>query len=1057
MIAALLRFSLIQRLMILLVTLGIAAAGFWSFKTLPIDAFPDISAPQVQVIIKAPGMSPTEVEQRITFPIEMEMQGIPGQTVLRSTTKYSLSVIVIDFEDDMDIYLARNLVTERLNQVWGSLPADIEGGLAPITTPLGEIFMYRIISDMKQGEADVPRYNIQELRSLQDWVIRPHLRKVDGVADVNSLGGQVRTYEVAIKPKALVKHGISVDEVEHAIMESNRNAGGDRINQNDEVLLVRTVGKLDGLKDIKNIAVRTRYGKPVHIYDVADVRVGSMTRYGAVTADGEGEAVTGLVLLRKGANSLKTVAGTKEALESLKSILPEGVTIESFYDRTDLITKAVWTVEKALGEAVILVLLVLIIMLGDIRSALTVALILPLTVLFTFIMMKLFNVSANLMSLGGLAIAIGILVDAAVVVVENIHTHFSKAPQGVNKLHLVYRAVLEVSSPVISGILIIVAVFLPLFSLTGLEGKMFSPLAITITFALIGSLIMSLTAIPVLASFFMKVHTRDATQGRTEEADGYLMKVLKFIYLPVMNWALKYRKISVTLALIALFATASLFPHIGKEFMPIMDEGSTVILIEKDASVTLEKSLAMDAPIQKAMMELPQVTGVTSRTGADELRMDPMGLNQTDNFLVTTPQEDWGISLQQFQENLREKLAQFSDLDIAFSQPIDMRVSEMLTGVRSAMAIKLYGDDLAVLEKKAEDIEALVKNIDGAIDVFRTDISGQQYLQIDIHQDVIAGYGIHVEDINRLVETAVGGKVATELLENSRRVGILVRYQEKARSSPAAIKKLLVSLPNGTKVSLGHLAEVTIVDGPVQIIRESAKRQVVIQANVDGRDVVSFVEDVRSNIEQNIELPTGYYVTFGGQFENQQRASNRLALVVPIAIVLIFFMLFTTFRSLLQAGVIILNIPFAMIGGVVSLYYSGLYLSVPASVGFITLFGVAVLNGVVMVSYFNQLRQSGLSIQDSVKKGAERRLRPVLMTAMIASFGLLPLLAATGPGSELQRPLAVVVIGGLFTSTILTLILLPALYAWVEEALERRVLSKIVVPQKQQEAAEKTA
>ena len=1031
MIAAILRFSLIQRLMIGLVTLGISAAGIWSFKNLPIDAFPDISAPQVQVIIKAPGMSPTEVEQRITFPIEMEMQGIPGQTVLRSTTKYSLSVIVIDFEDDMDIYLARNLVTERLNQVWASLPADIEGGLAPITTPLGEIFMYRIIGE---------DYTNQELRSLQDWVIRPHLRKVEGVADVNSLGGEVRTYEVVVKPKALVKHGISIDEIEHALMQSNRNAGGDRINQNDEVLLVRTVGKLHDMDDIKNITVRTRYGEPVHVSDVAEVRVGSMTRYGAVTADGEGEVVTGLVLLRKGANSLQAVAGTKKALESLQDILPQGVSIESFYDRTDLITKAVWTVEKALGEAVILVLLVLIIMLGDIRSALTVALILPLSVLFTFIMMKLFDVSANLMSLGGLAIAIGILVDAAVVVVENIHTQFSKAPEGVSRLHLVYRAVMEVSSPVISGILIIVAVFLPLFSLTGLEGKMFSPLAITITFALIGSLILSLTVIPVLASFFMRVHTG----GHGEQSDGRLMRVLKFLYLPVMEAALRFRKTAVILALIALIATATLFPHIGKEFMPIMDEGSTVILLEKDPSITLEKSLEKDAPIQKAMMELPEVIGVTSRTGADELRMDPMGLNQTDNFLVTIPREEWTISLQQFQDNLREKLSRFDDIDYAFSQPIDMRVSEMLTGVRSAMAIKLYGDDLAVLEQKASEIEQLVKNIKGAVDVFRTDISGQQYLQIDIDQKVIARYGIHVEDINALVETAVGGRIATELLENNRRVGILLRYQEKDRNTPEAIKKMLVSLPNGTKVSLGHLASVEIVDGPVQIIRESAKRQVVIQANVDGRDVVGFVDEVRSSIEDKVDLPTGYYVTFGGQFENQQRAAKRLALVVPIAIVLIYFMLFTTFRSLLQAGVIILNIPFAMIGGVVSLYYSGLYLSVPASVGFITLFGVAVLNGVVMVSYFNQLRQGGMSIRESVRKGAERRLRPVLMTAMIASFGLLPLLAATGPGSELQRPLAVVVIGGLFTSTILTLILLPTLYAWLEEFVESKARRKSI-------------
>ena len=1024
MIAAILRFVLVQRLMIVLLALGISAAGLWSFKNLPIDAFPDISSPQVQIIIKANGMSPSEVEQRITFPVEMEMQGIPGQTVLRSTTKYALSVIVVDFDDATDIYLARSLVTERLNQVWDSLPAGIEGGLAPITTPLGEIFMYRIVAD---------NYSNQELRSLQDWVIRPHLRKVEGVAEVNSLGGEVRNYEVVIKPDALVQHGISIDQIEQALSRNNRNAGGDRINRNNEVLLVRTVGKLHNMDDIKNITVRTRHGIPVHISDVAEVRNGSMTRYGAVTADGEGEVVTGLVLLRKGANSLRAVEGTRAALESLKSILPEGVTIESFYDRTDLITKAVWTVEKALGEAVILVLLVLIIMLGDIRSALTVAVILPLSVLFTFIMMSLFNVSANLMSLGGLAIAIGILVDAAVVVVENIHTQFSNASKGVNRLHLVYRAVLEVSTPVISGILIIIAVFLPIFSLTGLEGKMFSPLAITITFALIGSLLLSLTVIPVLASFMMKTHEN------AEENEGKLMQGLKSIYLPVMNWALHKRKTAVSIALVALFAALSLFPFIGKEFMPIMDEGSTVILLEKDVSITLEKSLAMDAPIQKAMMELPEVIGVTSRTGADELRMDPMGLNQTDNFLVTKPREEWTISLQQFQENLREKLSRFDNIDYAFSQPIDMRVSEMLTGVRSAMAIKLYGDDLELLEQKAIEIEKLVSNVDGAVDVFRGDISGQKYLQIDIHQKVISRYGVNVEDINQLVATAVGGRVITELLENNRRVGVLMRYEEKYRTSPDAIEKMLVTLPNGNKVALGALAKISVVDGPVQIIRESAKRQVVIQSNVDERDVVSFVNEVRSNIENKVELPPGYYVTFGGQFENQQRAAQRLGLVVPIAIVLIFFMLFTTFRSLSQAGLIIMNIPFAMIGGVVSLYLSGLYLSVPASVGFITLFGVAVLNGVVMVSYFNQLRQSGLSIQQAVRQGAERRLRPVLMTAMIASFGLLPLLVATGPGSELQQPLAVVVIGGLFSSTLLTLILLPTLYAWLEERLEKNV------------------
>jgi len=1028
MISTILRFALIQRLMIVLITLGISAAGFWSFKNLPIDAFPDISSPQVQIIIKAPGMSPTEVEQRITFPIETEMQGIPGQKVLRSTTKYALSVIVVDFEDSVDIYHARNLVNERLNQVWASLPDGVEGGLAPITTPLGEIYMYRIIGD---------NYTRQQLRDLQDWVIRPRLRQVEGVADINSLGGEVRNYEVIIKPDALVKHGISIDEIETALAKNNRNAGGDRINRNNEVLLVRTLGKLHDAEDIKNISIRTRYGVPLHISDVADVRNGSMTRYGGVTADGKGEAVTGLVLLRKGANSLKAVENTKHALQALKSILPEGVHIKAFYDRTDLITKAVWTVEKALGEAVILVFLVLIIMLGDTRSALTVAMILPLSVLFTFIMMKVFGVSANLMSLGGLAIAIGILVDAAVVVVENIHTQFSKGSHGLNRLHLIYRAVLEVSAPVISGILIIVAVFLPLFSLSGLEGKMFTPLAITISFALIGSLLLSLTVIPVLASFFMKVH-----QQSRVETEGRLMRGLKFIYLPVMNWALRYRKIAVGIAIVGLVATAPLFNKIGKEFMPTMDEGSTVILLEKNPSITLENSLKADAPIQKAMMELPEVIGVTSRTGADELRMDPMGLNQTDNFLVTKPRDEWNISLKEFQENLRKKLDQFEGIDYAFSQPIDMRVSEMLTGVRSAMAIKLYGDDLAILVQKAAEIEALVKNIEGSVDVFRTDISGQKYLQIDINQKAISRYGINVENINILVETAIGGHVVTEILENNRPVSVLIRYDKKHRNSANVIKKMLVSIPNGNKVPLNKLAKVTVVDGPIQIIRESAKRQVVIQSNVENRDVVSFVNEVQNSIKQNITLPAGYYVTFGGQFENQQRAAKTLTQVIPVAIILIFIILFTTFRSMLQAGLILLNIPFAMIGGIVSLYFSGLYLSVPASVGFITLFGVAVLNGVVMVSYFNQLRQTGLGLIESVKKGAERRLRPVLMTALIASFGLLPLLTATGPGSELQQPLAVVVIGGLFTSTLLTLILLPTLYAWMEEKLEKRIEAK---------------
>ena len=1021
MIAALIRFSLIQRLMILLLAAALTVGGIWAFRTLPIDAFPDIASPQVQVIIKAPGLSPTEVESRITFPIEAEMQGLPRQTVLRSTTKYALSSITIDFEDGTDIYWARQQVAERLNQVWGELPAGVEGGLGPITTPLGEGYMYRV-----EGKG----YSNRELRRIQDWVIRPRLRTLEGVAEVNSLGGEVKVFEVVADPEALLAYGLSIEDLETALENNNRNAGGDRINRNNEVLLVRTVGQLRDPDDIRSITVATRDGVPLHISDVAKVRINSLTRYGAVTADGEGEVVTGLALLRKGANSRTTVDGVKRELEALKTALPEGVHIVPFYDRTELVTQAVWTVEKALGEAVVLVLLVLIIMLGNLRAALTVALILPLSVLFTFVMMRLFGVSANLMSLGGLAIAIGILVDAAVVVVENIHAQLSHAPKGIGRLHLVYRATLEVATPVISAVLIIIVVFLPLFSLSGLEGKMFTPLAVTIAFALIGSLLLSLTVIPVFASLLMR--------GGAEK-DNRVLALLKQAYLPVMRWALNSRKTAVGGALVLLVIAAALFPMIGKEFMPVMDEGTTVVIIEKLPSISLERSLALDEPYQKAMMELPEVTGVVSRTGADELRMDPMGLYQTDNFIITKPRDQWTVSLEEFQERLREKLDRFVGIDYAFTQPIDMRVSEMLTGVRAAMAIKLYGDDLPVLEEKSKQIETLVNSIPGAVDVFRAPLSGQTYLQVEIDPQAIARFGINVDDINRLVEIAVGGRVVTEVIQGNYRVGVLLRYPEKSRTSPADIGALKVETPTGEKILLSSLARLREVDGPVAITRESAKRQVVVQANVEGRDVVGFVDDVRATLERELQLPPGYYVTYGGQFENQQRAGARLALVVPVAVALIYVMLFTTFRSLRQAGLIILNIPFAMIGGVISLYLSGLYLSVPASVGFITLFGVAVLNGVVMVTYFNQLREAGRTLLQAVQEGAERRLRPVLMTALIASLGLVPLLTATGPGSELQRPLAVVVIGGLFTSTLLTLVLLPTLYAWIEGRAQRRL------------------
>jgi len=1021
MIASLIRAALVQRIMVLVAVLALVAGGLWAFGDLAIDAFPDISATQVQIVVKAPGMSPTEVEQRISMPIEREMQGIPHQTVLRSTTKFAITNIIMDFEDGTDIYWARGQVTERLNALWGDLPEGIEGGLGPITSPLGEMYIYRVEGD---------GYSKEELRTLQDWVIRPRLRTVDGVADVNSSGGRVRAYEVVADPERLAAHGLGLDQLEAALAANNRNAGGGRIDRNNEMILVRTAGNLQGIDDIKHVTVATHDGVPILVDNVANVRIGALTPNGGVTADGEGIVVAGIALLRKGANTRAAVEGVKREVENLGSVLPKGVRIVPVYDRTVLIDAAVGTVRKALGEAVVLVLLVLVIMLGNVRSALTAALILPLSVLSTFILMRVFGVTANLMSLGGLAIAIGILVDAAVVIVENVQTQLAHAPKGVDRLHVVFRATTEVAGPVVSGVLIIILVFLPLFSLSGLEGKMFLPLALTICFALAASLVLSLTVIPVLASTLMR--------GEGEE-HGRVQSFLTASYAPVVAWALQHRGTAVAGAVAGLVLAGLLFSRIGGEFIPTLDEGSTIVIIEKLPSVSLDRSLALDAPYQKALMELPEVVSVFSRTGVDELGMDPMGLYQTDNFVLTRPRSEWKITPDEFQEALRKKLERFVGIVFAFTAPIDMRVSEMLTGVRAAMSIRLFGDDLAVLEEKAMAIETTLGKVDGAIDIFRGQIFGQSYLQIDIRHEAIARYGLSAEAINRLVETAVAGRPVTEVLENERQVKLLLRYPEDARGSPRAIGALLVTTPTGERVPLSALANVQEVDGPVQITRESARRSVVVQANVEGRDVVGFVEEVRERLARDVELPQGYYVTFGGQFENQQRAAERLGVVVPVSITLIFLMLFTTFGSVRQAGLILLNVPFGLIGGVISLFLSGMYLSVPASVGFITLFGVAVLNGVVMVTYFNQLRAAGRSLADAVKDGAVRRLRPVLLTAMIASLGLVPMLLATGPGSEIQRPLAVVVIGGLVTSTLLTLVLLPTLYAWLEGRAERRL------------------
>jgi cobalt-zinc-cadmium resistance protein CzcA len=1020
MLGKIIQFALSQRLLFIVLTLVLAGSGLRAFRDLPIDAFPDISNTQVQVIVKAPGMTPGEVEQRITYPLETEVRGIPRQTVLRSVTKYALSVITIDFSDGTDMYWARQQVSERINQVLSELPEGVEGGLAPITMPLSDVYMFLV-----EGEG----YDNRELRSILDWIIRPRLLSVEGVADVNALGGEVRSFQVVPDPEALIAFDLTIDDLCTALEQNNRNAGGDRVVRNDEVLLVNTVGQLTGLEDIGHVPVATRDGQPVQIRDVASVSLGALTRYGGVTAHGKGEAVEGLVLNRRGANGRKTVEAVKAALEEVKAALPEGVRIEPFYDRAELITTAVSGVRKALIEAVVLVLVVLLLFLGNARSALAAGIVLPLTVLGTFMVMKSIDLTANLMSLGGIAIAIGILVDSAVVMVENIH---SQLHQGGHhpRAKVLAQAAREVAPPILAGAVIIVVSLTPILSLSGIEGKLFRPLAMTIAISMLVSLALSLTVIPVLGSLVM-----NSSGG----GDNFAIRFVKRLYRPALAWVLSHTRTSVAIALALLALSAFLATRIGKEFLPFLDEGTLVVQFEKLPTISLEKSLEIDVQIERELLKIPEITGIVSRVGSDELRLDPMGLNESDVFLVTKPRKDWTVaSVDALQEKIRGVLEQFPGVAFGFTQPIDMRVSEMISGVSSAVAVKLTGDDLTVLDKKAREMESVIASIPGAVDVNRTPLSGQLYLEIHLRHAELGRLGLSVEAVNNLISRAVAGEVVTEIVEGNRRIPVLVRYPESSRADAEALGKLQITSPAGHRIFLADITDIREVDGPTQIEREDGKRVVVLQSNVEGRDVVGFVQEVERRIRAEVDLPPGYFLDLAGQFENQARASKQLGIVVPFALLAIFMILISTLGAVRQAVLILANIPFALIGGILALYFAGFYLSVPASVGFIALLGLAVMNGVVMVTFFNQLREEGASVETAVVGGAERRVRPVLMTALLAILGLMPLLLASGPGSEIQKPLAVVVVGGTITSTTLTLLLLPALYRRIEEWIERR-------------------
>ncbi|MBS0354611.1 MAG: efflux RND transporter permease subunit [Proteobacteria bacterium] len=1012
MLSRLIEFSLTQRLLVLVATLLLIGAGVQAWNGLPIDAFPDVSTTQVKLIIKAPGMTPEEVETRITVPIEQEMLGIPHQRILRSTSKYALADVTLDFEDGTDIYWARQQVGERLAGVMGNLPPGAGGGLAPITTPLGEMFMFTIEGPI----------SLEEKRTLLDWTIRPALRTVPGVADVNSLGGEARSFEIAPDPAALAARGLTLAQLQAALEANNRNDGAGRLSEGEETLLVRAEGAIRNQDDVRAIVLKSDAGNVVRVGDVAAVRIGALTRYGAVTRSGQGEAVEGLVLGLRGANAGQVVDGVKARLAELAPQLPPDVKVVPFYDRSELVGRAVHTVSKALMEAIVLVLVLLLAFLGNLRAALVVALMLPLAALATFIAMRQVGLSANLMSLGGLAIAIGMLVDAAVVVVENIETHFGESAANRQPLlHLVFRATREVAAPVASGILIIVIVFLPLLTLEGLEGKLFSPVAMTIVFALSASLLLSLTVVPVLASYLLK---------RGEAHEPWLIRKLQAAYAPLLQFALARGKLVAAIAGVSLLVAAGAFVTLGKTFMPTMDEGDIIMQLEKLPSISLAQTIATDLRVQQAVLKaVPEVKAIVARSGSDELGLDPMGLNQTDTFLVLKPREEWRKADKDWlTDQLRAVMENFPGIALTFTQPIDMRVSEMLTGVRGDLAIKLYGPDLNTLNHLAAQIEGVVKTVPGAEDTVTIRNEGVQYLKIQVDRLAAGRFGLNVEDVQNTLRSLLEGRIAGTVIESTRRVPLLIRGPANLQNDPDAFAALRITAPDGHSLPLSSIAKVERVDGPVKVDRENAQRYAVIQSNVRGRDLVGFVEEARAAVAAKVPLPNGYRLAWGGQFENQQRAAARLIVVVPIALGLIFVLLFSTFGSVRQALLVLSMVPFAMVGGVLALAVSGEYMSVPASVGFIALLGIAVLNGVVMVSYFNQLHARGMPIVEVVVEGAKRRLRPVLMTANIAALGLVPLLFATGPGSEVQRPLAVVVIGGLVSATALTLLLLPVLY-----------------------------
>ncbi|MCF8158688.1 MAG: CusA/CzcA family heavy metal efflux RND transporter [Burkholderiaceae bacterium] len=1026
MIESVIRGALKQRLVVVVLALALVVAGGFAVKKLSVDAFPDVTNIQVLIATQAMGKSPEEVERFITVPLEISMTGLPGLVEMRSLNKNGLSLITLVFTERTDVYFARQLVMERLMEASQKMPEGVIPILGPVSTGLGEVYQYTL--DKKtDGQKNLTKDDLTERRAIQDWVVRPLLRSIPGVAEINSMGGYVKQYQALVNPDRMNYYGLKLNDIYTALARNNANSGGGILPHYSEQYLIRGVGLIQNLDDIGNIVLKEQGGVPVYMRDVAEVKLGNEVRVGALLKNGETESVGGIVMMIKGGNAKEVVGRIKAKVKEVneKGVLPGSLQITPFYDRSELVDAALNTVVKVLIEGVILVVIILFLFLGDVRSSLIVVGTLILTPLMTFMAMNYLGISANLMSLGGLAIAIGLMVDGSVVVVENAF-HQLGHRQGESKIRVVLEAATEVGTPVLFGVGIIILVFLPLMTLEGMEGKMFGPLAMTIAIALFVSLVLSLTLSPVMCSYMLK--------GGSGE-DTRFIQAIKRPYLRLLNFAISNEKKTIGVAVASFVVALLIIPLLGTSFIPEMREGSIVPNIIRAPNISLDESLVMEKEALQVIAKLPGVKSVVSGVGRGESPADPQSQNESQPIVSLLPRDQWpeGWTQDNIAASIQKSLKILPGVQVVMAQPIAARVAELLSGVRSDVAVKLFGDDMLVLKAKADEIAKIAGGVPGAVDMRVEKVSGQQYLNITIDRHEISRHGINAADVHDVIETAIGGKVATEVFEGQRRFSAAVRYPENFRSSAEEIGDILLTSPNGSRVKLRDLARVEVKDGPVQISRELAKRRIVVGVNVKDRDLGGFVAELQESLDKELKLPDGYYLEFGGQFQNMQRALSHLALIVPVTIGAIFFLLFLLFNSVRYAALIISVLPFASIGGIVALFVTGEYLSVPASVGFIALWGIAVLNGVVLVSYIRHLRDEGKSQFEAITQGCQQRFRPVMMTATVAMLGLVPFLFATGPGSEIQRPLAIVVIGGLITSTLLTLVVLPALYRIFEE------------------------